>query len=416
MDNFTHEFEIPIGNLPALVERMGALEKKARRLGITDAIGFTEIGRIERVIGRVVDPETQECLGIKRTYVKICVFGPRPKFAGWELIGRLDFEAVPGACLRMMVPGHDCPPEFHDVEPERCDHCGHRRRRNDTFLVQCETTVKVIGRTCLKDFLGHESPEHIAALCELLGQMGAMSNEDGEWGLGGQSRFGGWDPAEVLDLAVYSIRTRGWASSKEDKATKIHVEFLLTPQCSTEMENKRLSELNEVSVKDRIKGAAALTWVRALAKHWQRPLTQQPNSDYMNNLQLVCSHAVVPKTLGIAVSAVTAFTRALEHEITLTNQKKEGVSEHVGDIKERVTFKGEVLLVRTVEGFYGTTSVLKFADIKGNIFTWFASRSPDLHAGGKVVVIGTVKKHDEYQGIKQTVLKRCKVETIEEEG
>ncbi len=399
-------FEIPIGNLPMLVERMGELMKKARRLGVADAIGFEELRRFERVVERKRDPETREMVEIKRAFVEVRVFGPRPKFQGWELIGRLDFAAVPGACVRMMVPGEECPAAFHDVDAHRCDHCGHRRSRADTFLVRHEDgTIKVVGRTCLADFLGHKSPESIASLCELLGHLNALGGDDDER-FGGRGRCPADDPREVLELAAYSIRTRGWASSKEDEPTKAHVGFLLCPQFHPTAEQERRAQLAEVTVKDRAMGQAAHAWI----------LQQPTDSDYMHNLVTACSHAVTPKMLGVVVSGVVAYTRALEREVARRRRAEaEKVSQHVGEVKQRLDIEGEVTFVRSFDSRFGVTTLVKLADDAGNIFTWFASTAPEVTVGDKVKVRGTVKKHDDYKGVKQTVLTRCKLEVVEEQ-
>jgi len=47
-------------------------------------------------------------------------------------------------------------------------------------------------------------------------------------------------------------------------------------------------------------------------------------------------------------------------------------------------------------------------DLSGNHLTWFASGS-DMEVGNTYKLLGTIKKHDEYNGVKQTILTRCKV-------
>jgi hypothetical protein len=43
------------------------------------------------------------------------------------------------------------------------------------------------------------------------------------------------------------------------------------------------------------------------------------------------------------------------------------------------------------------------------MLTWFASKGV-LQEGDTVLLTGTVKKHDEYNGQKQTIMTRCKTE------
>ena len=88
-------------------------------------------------------------------------------------------------------------------------------------------------------------------------------------------------------------------------------------------------------------------------------------------------------------------------------------SEYVGEIKERIEFDAEVMGVYGTEGFYGHTDIVKFKDSDGNHFTWFASDYADLERGDRMTIKGTVKKHDVYREIKQTVVTRCKYTKFE---
>ena len=63
-------------------------------------------------------------------------------------------------------------------------------------------------------------------------------------------------------------------------------------------------------------------------------------------------------------------------------------------------------LLTSWEGMYGTTYLYKFTDDQGNVYIWYASRGIETHDG--MTLKGTVKDHNERDGVKQTVLTRCK--------
>ena len=46
---------------------------------------------------------------------------------------------------------------------------------------------------------------------------------------------------------------------------------------------------------------------------------------------------------------------------------------------------------------------------QGNTLVWKTSKSLDINEGEKFIIIGTIKGHDTYDGIKQTILTRCKI-------
>lgn len=93
----------------------------------------------------------------------------------------------------------------------------------------------------------------------------------------------------------------------------------------------------------------------------------------------------------------------------------ESASEYIGEEKERlrdlhVTLVGS----RTIESYYGTCILYTFK-MGENILTWFCSGAgldEDIEKGDTILLTGTVKKHQIYNGVKQTVLNRCKAVKI----
>lgn len=399
-------FAILTWNLQDFIARMGKLVKKAQKLGC-DAVGFEVLDSFERVVVRqMYDGDYKQ----KISYTNVRVFGQAPKFAGWSLIGRLDFKSVPGATVRAMVPGHECPAEFHAVEPGRCDHCKTNRRRNDSFLCQHEDgRVIVVGRNCIADFLGNESPEHIAALATCLAEIGSMGGDD-EGGSGGGRFRDEFEIGEFLAVTAFCIRTYGWvprsaaAAGSQEAATANRVLDLLTPTRNAVHEAHRLAELALVSAKDGERAQQAIAWARATTE----------NTDYIYNLRTVLSApSVVGKMAGIAASGISAWDRAMARETERTARREASTSTHRGVVGERITFEGEVTMVRGCESQWGTTTIIKLVDASGNVYTWFASGGKDVARGEHYAVTGTVKKHETYNGEKQTVVTRCKLSELQ---
>lgn len=88
-------------------------------------------------------------------------------------------------------------------------------------------------------------------------------------------------------------------------------------------------------------------------------------------------------------------------------------SEWVGDLKERLRdLSLTVTFTKVFEGGeWGATMLVRFTDADGNEFAWFGTGADawKLDKGDEVILTGTVKKHTTYDGIKETVLTRCKV-------
>ena len=88
-------------------------------------------------------------------------------------------------------------------------------------------------------------------------------------------------------------------------------------------------------------------------------------------------------------------------------------SEHVGNVGDKVE---KVVTLKRISSFethfsyYGeTVYVYNFEDESGNVIVWKSSANTDLQGGETVTIRGTIKALDEYKGVKQTVLTRCRI-------
>jgi hypothetical protein len=90
-------------------------------------------------------------------------------------------------------------------------------------------------------------------------------------------------------------------------------------------------------------------------------------------------------------------------------------SEYVGEVGERltaeVTFNKVFSFERQAFRGWGTewVHIYKFTDEDGNVYVWNTTAYADVEEGKSYSLTGTVAKHDDYKGEKQTELKRCKV-------
>ena len=84
-------------------------------------------------------------------------------------------------------------------------------------------------------------------------------------------------------------------------------------------------------------------------------------------------------------------------------------SEYIGNVGDKVELDVTHKRTRYYDTMFGTTWVHTFEDSAGNCLVWKTTSSQDFQDGEKYRVKGTIKAHDEYNGVKQTVLTRCKV-------
>jgi hypothetical protein len=173
----------------------------------------------------------------------------------------------------------------------------------------------------------------------------------------------------------------------------------------------KLAKLNDAAAKKAAKKAAAAEAKREAERvefhKWAKPYENLLGAikAATGNSFLVDLARKLDDHRQLTDRQLEAAAKAIERQ---EQREAEGrASEYVGEVKDRFEFEAEVLGVYGTEGYYGHTDIVKFKDEDGNLFTWFASDYTDLERGDRMTIKGTVKKHEEYRGMKQTILTRC---------
>jgi len=330
--------------------------------------------------------------------------GPRPKLAGWELAARSQLLETNERFLRV-VPGMETLPKRFRALNSDCDHCQKDRRRGDVFVVRHAEQDKwmQVGKTCLKDFLGHDPARLLLAytLTETLAEEFEKSFDGGGW------QRPVYPAVDLLEYTCAVIRVEGWRSRKTEETSGIRGTASAVGSCLSKV-------YSELAAKDR-KTFAPTAQDEALALDvlaWVR--RQEPDNDYMSNLVASLKHDVVDgRTFGVACSAVSAYMRAMNPEAELNMLKRDGrESKYVGELKQRLrNVPVTVVHLQAIESQFGPSMLTKAVDGNGNVFTWFG-RGADVKQGFEYLMTGTVKEHAEYKGKKQTMVSRCVFEPM----
>ena len=96
--------------------------------------------------------------------------------------------------------------------------------------------------------------------------------------------------------------------------------------------------------------------------------------------------------------------------------EKAALSDWVGSVGERVTVSAKLVFTTEVFGQFGSSTLYKFETADNDQISWFTTSYIDVDQGSPITLTGRVKKHDEYQGAKQTIMTRCKVEVTGDES
>lgn len=315
-------------------------------------------------------------------------------------------EITDGGVIVDVVPGEAIPAgSLERLATGECEHCRNKRARKDVFLVrEASGAVVQVGRTCLRDYMGTDTPASVAARFRWERELREF---DEEFGWGGGKPFP--DAAdELLAVTAAAIRLWGWVpksapeSAGEPTALRVASWFYAAPSDkSAQADRKALEEALEE--KDWGTARAAMDWVAS---------PEAGDSEYMENLRVIlATGAVEAKRRGYACSAVAAYQRHLGR-LELKRREREAAadSQWVGSKGERL--KGLKLLcvsARNIESHYGFSILYKMRDGAGNVFSWFSSGGADMDPGSEYTLDATVKDHGEYNGVRETQLTRGKV-------
>ena len=414
MDNTVHAtYRIPSSRVEGLTS---VIEKLARRIvkgkthaDFPPAIEATREMIYVRDLNKTRPYNAETVYSPKAEYISytwVTIKYQRPVINGWTLVAVYDWEVTPDGtqtCYVSTVPGQMVPPELRNPESGQCDHCNTNRRRNKSMLVTKDfLDFKVVGSTCVKDFLGHKSPNSLIDVFSFEMSIREMSEE--EPAIGGNPEMALYPSPLILQLSAMFVRMFGYVKTRNDDyatSTASNIHMWLHPYTNEERKFAR----DNVPTQDDID----------VGKHTAEWILRQDNSmDYFDSLQkCVNAGAISHKRVGILASGVSGYQRAVARAMDNATPK---ANEHLGEIGKRLKdITATVKMVRVVDGYYGETTIITLLTPEGNTLVWFASGSHDVEQGECWVFDGTVKKHDTFNNTNQTVVNRVKYTTTKQE-
>lgn len=319
------------------------------------------------------------------------------KINGWTFVAKIEHTETGN--LLMCAPDMSCPERYRTAEPI-CEHCGTRHWRKETFVVvNGDGEYRQVGRNCLALYTGGLD----ASVCV---EMSLLAQDCETGNVVGSGFEYGFRLEHMVASCLYHIGQIGYDRDRlcalvEDALCSCRIKGNVPAvKCYEEMFKAKADE------------------IVATAKNLEEV------SDYLANVKVVFSSEVVPfKRLFLVASYVYRFVK--DEMKAKATAKKALSSSHVGEVGQRVEFKVKVVdgqafrVLYTKEHYYGyngcsTTYVVEFVDVDGNVFVWSASNTLDIceavdDGATELTLVGTVKAHSEYKGVKQTVVQRVKV-------
>lgn len=309
----------------------------------------------------------------------------------WELAATIEkYEAgnmvncVPSLSDRL-------PTDLRTKEISICDHCQTKRKRNKYIVVVNENTneLKIVGSTCVKDFLGHDAEKtvrYFANIIEICNDISSEYEYD-EW-KSDYSDYHQVSIAEVINATLAVLDVSEWVSSKnvDDQKLATYQEVTeqtfyyhkLKPEHRIEITAKH-KELGKTILDRWFNKSENIDSITCSDLDWKRHLLTKKGAIALNEM---------PLCVGLVYGETIAIAKELEAESKPTI--------FFGTIGKREIFDLTVTLVKAVDNGYGTTKLVKGIDNQsGGIFVWWDSTCKDWYETGKTYQVkATIKKHD----------------------
>lgn len=400
-------FRIPTARMSEVEDNVAKLNKRALKLGFAP-ISFKVLGNVLRDT-RKIDMMRRSIME-SLTIVELVGGDEALYINGWSLVGSVEHTEF-GNLLRSRS-GFELHLEYRITKATRCDHCNVQRDRISTVVIVKDGQYMQVGRNCLHNFFAVDPMKAISWLeCVLSCETSFHDLEDGEGGMfGGYVKGGSLD--NILAHTLRVIQAYGWLSRSKaaefgkgmptadivhrwmtETSKTIDTFYKLFPELKVELTPEQVATNNELI-------QAAIDYTKGFE--------QLPSmNDYQHNLLVIAKRGYADwKALGLAASMMSSYMRHMEMQLykeRVGSLTKDSV--YVGEVGERLTMDVEIISVVESSNDFGINYRTKMVTTDGNLLTGFLSNNIGA-AGDKCRISFGVKKHNEYQGRKETIVSR----------
>lgn len=314
------------------------------------------------------------------------------KIKGWQFAAKIEPQVESDKNMVLHVPGfdEDLPEKYREATME-CDHCRANRFRKAVFVLRSEDQWKQVGSTCLRDFLGHGSPEGILSYLQSLQDLSKQMIECGDWDDSDDTFHSGW-----IDTIVYLSHVWAVAEAK-GFVTKSRAEVEMRQATADQaFDNIYLGQMERVAVNqdDRDEAAKMVEWAQEMLA---AKVQEGGATDYEWTLLTILEKEFFHlKYSGFVASIYLLYKRKLEQD------SKQG--DFLWSEGDKVEFTAAVLSVVPYPTQYGVSYVTKF-DVGGKVAIAFISYCK-LEEGREYTFQDVVvEEHSFFNSIAQTKVK-----------
>lgn len=370
---------IPADAVDDFKTRVAKVNKKA------DKIGSESI-----IIASISKPFQQKYHQGDETFVRNIVTveyqQPDIRIKGYSLVGMISRD--PTGTIQIHNYNMNNFKDYQNPDFTRCDHCNTKHQRNHLVVLKNKKQQElVVGKSCLKDFMGVVPSTYYKFVDEIheLHDDESYSNT-------------GFAPAyPVLDVLshTFDIASRNGFVKASDDVDNVPT-YLLVQEAI--LAGKSASNEGITKAKEGIN----------IIKEMDE---KDIYNDYMFNIhQILKNEHVMAKKLAMAVSSYIAIKKILDKREEEKGNKKANM--YVGQVGESISLNVKIDMIKIVPGYMGGESRLYLMTEKesGNalkVFTTAKKFQPK--EGDEIAIEAKVKEHEIFKGNRTTVLRNIKL-------
>ncbi len=389
-------------SLSLIEKRLKDLNKKSIKLGL---------GEVTYIVSKpYIKPIDKDVKRVYSEWVDVTINGSESiKYKGWKFIAtlcpfKLKDESIKN--IIKFIPGYKDVSLISKYENKigLCEHCNQDRQRKYSYLIKHEDgTIKMVGSSCIKDFLGHPNPHAIINYLEAYFIfLEKISNSEYWNNQINYKRY--YDIKEILRISKIIKDMYGWISKRRadeeqlvSTASQVF-NFFNSPSI--------IIESNFIQIRDSLNSRKNEldSYLENLTK-WINSFDKEElhQNDYLHTIHTIFNTTYISqREFGYAVSIVNSYDVYLE-------KQNEVESSYIGKIGDKIIINVTCVDKIYIDSYY-PTFLNKFKDNLGNDIIWFGMSSKfKLMPNNKYTIKATIKDHNEYCERKQTVLTRVKL-------
>lgn len=268
-----------------------------------------------------------------------------------------------------------------------CQHCNTNHNRVKTVLLIDNNTdeFKQVGTACLKEYTGVDEAGLVRAYIALDSILAEDNITEGYIEKGNYRRYE--ETEYYLAQCIHLYYTKGYNKNNKEEAYKV--------------KENELTETDKNTAKKVIEFFTTYE-----PEEWD---------SFMNNIKNTVTNVYCKPYNGFVAYAVVAYEKEIVRmEAKAKKEAENAKTDYVGNIGDKITVNVEGRVVAGYDTQFGYTFIYKFTDETGKVYIWKTTKDIELNEDGKFIgtVRGTIKEQNTYNGEKQNVLTRCKVEAM----